>query len=261
MTGEMDSGGVHETSWPEEYATGRLAAEQRVQFESHLVGCPECLDRVEAAERMQAGFHELERRRPAAAPAPLQRRLRPRWATRGAWAVAAAAAVAVAFWSGAQRSRGAERALAAEREALARTEAELARAQTALERARRPPEATPPAPARAVGRIPVLALMTTRGGELPGLVLPPAGQPVALWIEREMPLRFDRYHVTVRPEQGSAVFDDEVTPATRDALLVAIDASLLPPGRYTLSLEGESRDGRRTPIARHAFRTLPGPVR
>jgi anti-sigma factor RsiW len=105
----MDSGRMHETSWPEEYATGRLPAEHRVEFESHLVGCPECLDRVEAAERMQAGFQELERRSPTAATPPARRLSRPRWATRVIWAVAATAAVAVAVWSGVQRTGASSR--------------------------------------------------------------------------------------------------------------------------------------------------------
>ncbi|HZJ55299.1 MAG TPA: zf-HC2 domain-containing protein [Myxococcaceae bacterium] len=257
----MDSGRVHETSWPEEYATGRLPAEQRVAFESHLVGCPECLDRVESAERMQAGLQELERRRPAIAPPSSRRLAAPRWATRVAWAMAATAAVAVAVWSGVQGTRRTEAALARERDALARTEAELARTRAELERARKPPEVTPPAPSRTTGRVPVLALMTTRGSDLPSVVLPPPGQPVALWVERELPVRFERYHVAIRSEQGADVFQDDVTPATRDALLVALDASLLPAGRYTLSLEGEGRGGRRVPVAQHPFRTLPVPVR
>lgn len=273
----MDSGRVHETSWPEEYATGRLSAEQRVAFESHLVGCSECLDRVEAAERLQAGFQQLERRQPAVT-APARRRAPPRpgglkwragtpsigpwtqWAARAAWAVAAAAAVAIAFWSGTQRTRSAEQALASERETLARTEAELARTRAELDRARRPPEVTPPAPARAVGRVPVLALLTTRGHDLPAVALPATG-PLALWVERELPARFERYHVRVRSEQGTDVFEDDVAPATREALLVALDASLLPPGRYTLVLEGQARGGRRVAVAEHPFRTLPPPVR
>ncbi len=257
----MDSGRVHETSWPEEYATGRLPAEQRVEFESHLIGCPECMDRVESAERMQAGFQELERRQPVVASAPLRRLAGPRWGTRLVWAVAAAAAVAVAVWSGAQQTRSVEQALARERDTLARTEAELARTRAELERARRPPEASPPGPAKATGRIPVLALMTRRGSELPSVVLPPAGQPVAVWVERELPLRFERYRVTVRSERGADLFQDAVAPATRDALLVGLDASLLPPGLYTLSLEGEARGGKWVPVSQHPFRTLPAPVR
>jgi hypothetical protein len=257
----MESGRVHETSWPEEYATGRLPAEQRVEFESHLIGCPECLDRVESAERMQAGFQALERRRPAVAPSPARRLAGPRWGTRLAWAAAAAAAVAVAVWSGALHTRGVEQALARERDALARTEAELARTRAQLERAQKPAEATAPGPGKTTGRIPVLALLTTRGSDVPSVMLPPGGQPVALWVERELPVRFEHYHVTVRSEQGADVFQDDVAPATRDALLVALDASLLPPGRYTLSLEGEARGGRRVPLAQHPFRTLPAPLR
>jgi hypothetical protein len=254
----MDSGRVHETSWPEEYATGRLPVERRVEFESHLVGCPECLDRVEAAERMRSGIHELERRQPAAAPAPSRRRAGPRWVTRVGWAVAAAAAVAVAFWSGTQRTRSAEQSLASERETLARTQAELGRTREELERARRAPEVAPPRPP--LGRVPVLALMTRRGRDVPSVVLPASG-PVALWVERELPVRFERYHLRVRSEQGADVFEDDVAPTTREAVLVALDARGLPPGLYTLVLEGEARGGRRIPVAQHPFRTLAGPVR
>src|SRR4030095_2801270 len=106
----MDAGRVHETSWPEEYATGRLPAEPRVEFESHLIGCPEGIDRVDSAERMQARAPELERRRPVVASAPPRRLAGPRWGTRLVWAVAAAAAVAVAVWAGAQPTGRVEQA-------------------------------------------------------------------------------------------------------------------------------------------------------
>jgi len=151
-------------------------------------------------------------------------------------------------------------ALATERESLARTEAELARTRAELEHARRPPEVAPPGPVRATGRVPVLALLTTRGRGLPSVTLPASG-PVALWVERELPVRFERYHVRVRSEQGTVVFEDDAAPATREALLVALDASLVPPGQYTLVLEGEDRSGKRVVVTQYPFRTLAAPVR
>ena len=266
MTGEMDAGRGqgsewHETSVPEEYATGRLPAERRPSFEAHLVGCTECLDRVESAERMRDGFLTLERRNPAAEAAPEQRRAPPRWATRTrlAMGLAATAAFAGLVWASSLRIRTVEQRLAEKTEALARTEAELARARVQLERAPAPaPEPGQSAPRWSGGaRVPVLALLTTRGSQLPTLALPPPGQPVALWIERELPARFERYRVTVRSEQGTTVLEDALSPATRDALLLVVDGALLPPGRYTLGLEGETRSGRRVPVSTHPFRTLP----
>jgi hypothetical protein len=209
---------------------------------------------------MLAGIQELERRSAAAAPAPPRRRAGPRWAGRLGWAVAAAAAVAVAFWSGTLRTRSAEQGLAAEREALARAEAELGRTRAELERARRAPEVAPPGAVRATGRVPVLALLTRRGRDVPSVVLPESG-PVALWVERELPVRFERYHLRVRSEHGTDVFEDDAAPTTREALLVALDAKVIPPGLYTLDLEGEARGGRRIPVTQHPFRTLAAPVR
>lgn len=270
MTGDMDSGRGQEASWhgtslPEEYATGRLPAEQRVSFEAHLVGCTECLDRVEAAERMQAGLLTLEQQRPAAPAASReQRRALPRWATRARWAVglAATAAFAGLVWSSTLRIRTVEQRLAEKTDALARTEAELARARAELERPPQPPATAPQVRGIISGlsgapRIPVLALMTTRGTELPSVAVPAPGQPVALWIEREMPVRHERYRVTLRSEQGTTVLEDTLTPATRDGLLLIVDGALLPPGRYTLSLEGEGRGGRRMRVSEHEFRTIP----
>ncbi len=270
MTGEMDAGRGqgsewHETSVPEEYATGQLSAERRPSFEAHLVGCSECLDRVESAERMRDGFLTLEQRTPAAEARRAQRRAPPRRATRMRLAVglAATAAFAGLLWASSLRIRKVEQRLAEKTDALARTEAELARARSQLEQApTRAPKTGVGAPRSSGGTpVPVLALLTTRGAQLPTLTLPSPGQPVALWIERELPARFERYRVTVRSQQGTTILEDALMPATREALLLVVDGALLPPGRYTLLLEGEARSGRRLPVSTHEFRTLPAAQR
>ncbi|HUM10651.1 MAG TPA: hypothetical protein VLT82_06850 [Myxococcaceae bacterium] len=255
----------HETSVPEEYATGRLSPERRPSFEAHLVGCTECLDRVESAERMRDGFLTLERRTPAAEARRAQRLAPPRWAARTRLAVglAAAAAFAGLVWASSLRIRTVEQRLAEKTDALARTEAELARARSQLEHAPgRPPESRGSSlTSSGATAVPVLALLTTRGAQVPTLTLPPPGHPMALWIERELPARFERYRVTVRSEQGTTVLEDALMPATRDALLLVVDGALLPPGRYTLLLEGEALSGRRVPVSTHEFRTLPAAQR
>jgi len=261
---------IHESSVPEEYATGRLSAEQTTAFEAHLVTCPECQDRVGLAERLWQGMHDLagDERVPApsrGAPAPVEtvggRAHRPRWATRGGWtlaAVASAAAVA-AVWIGAQRVRSAEQALASEQAALVHAEALLAEARAEVEKARRTAQVAPP-PGRPATRIPVLALMTLRGGQVPAVQLPPPGQPFALWIERETPVRFERYHLTVRSERGDAVWEDQVLPSSPEAVVLALDPGLVPAGTYLLTLEGEGRNGRPVVVSRHEFRTIAAPA-
>lgn len=270
MTGEMDAGRGqgsewHETGVPEEYATGRLSAERRPLFEAHLVGCTECLDRVESAEKMRDGFLTLEQRTAAAEPRRAQRRAPPRWAprTRLAVGLAATAAFVGLVWASSLRIRAVEQRLTEKTMALARTEAELARARAQLEHAPVPlPEVRGSTPkSSGATPVPVLALLTTRGAHLPTLTLPPPGQPVALWIERELPARFERYRLTVRSQQGTTILEDALMPATPDALLLVVDGSLLPPGRYTLMLEGEARTGRRVPVSTHEFRTLPAAQR
>jgi hypothetical protein len=254
MTSGMDLGRVHESSLPEEYATGRLSSEQTTPFEAHLVTCPECQDRVRLAERLWQGMHDVE--------TAGGRAHRPRWATRGGWvlaAVASAAAVA-AVWIGAQRVRSAEQALASERASLAHAETLLAEARAEVEKARRTAQVAPP-PGGPVTRIPVLALVTIRGGQVPSVQLPPPGQPVALWIEREIPVRFERYHITVRSERGDAVWEDQVLPSSPEAVVLALDPGRVPAGTYVLTLEGEGRNGHPVVVSRHEFRTIPAPAR
>jgi hypothetical protein len=99
-------------------------------------------------------------------------------------------------------------------------------------------------------------LVATRGTDLPTLRLPRDGGPVILSVERESPPRFSRYAVRLSREDGPEVLAGLFPPSSRDALVLALDAELLPPGTYALALEGEAASGRRTQLPGHRFRVV-----
>ena len=242
----MDHTPISEGDLAERYATDRLAAEERAAFEAHLVDCAECLDRVEAAQGLVAGFRGL----PGETVRSEARRARPRWAVRAGWAVAAAAAVAMAVvWGTRERDR-LEQQLVAERDARNTLEVRLREAQAEAEAARnvqaKPPQRTP-------AQVPDLTLVATRGTGPPALRLPAEPSPVVLSVERESPPRFQAYRVELRSATGERVLEAHLAPSSREAVVLALDSGLLGPGEYLVSLEGEGPGGKLTPVGRHRF--------
>jgi putative zinc finger protein len=248
----MDHQGIEESDLVEAYVTNRLADAERAEFEAHLVDCPECLDRVEAAQGLAAGLRALGPPAVLARTPPSPRR----WPVGPtSFALAASVTTVLALGWGVEERRRLGGAIEAERAARAAAEA---RAQ---ELARRPPELPEPAvpvtpPARPPGPVPVLMLVATRGTDLPTLRLPRDGGPVILSVERESPPRFSRYAVRLSRDDGAEVFAGLFPPSSRDALVLALDAELLPPGTYALALEGETAGGRRAGLPGHWFRVV-----
>ncbi len=101
----------------------------------------------------------------------------------------------------------------------------------------------------------MLTLVATRGSDLPTLQLPRTG-PVVISVERESPPRFSRYGVRLSRDDGTAVLEGVFPPSSRDAVVFAIDAGLLPPGTYAVALEGETANGQRTQRPGHRFRVV-----
>jgi hypothetical protein len=277
----MDHRDIDQDAWAERYLTGRLSPEERERFEVHLVDCAACIDQVETARALQSGLAWLDQtgelrqtekvvaagRRSGAGVGLLTGWIPPPWMRRAAWAAGAvcAAGLLAALWSTTQRAWKAESELAAQRSAAAEAQQRLADVRAAEERerhARQQLEHRLEETRKAPTRIPVLALMAMRGAERPTLQLPPVPQPVVLSVEREEPLRFQAYRATLQSSAGAQLWQDRVTPGSRDAVIVALDSSLVPPGEYTLVLEGGTKGDRWTLVGRHAFRTAaPGAVR
>lgn len=247
---DMDEG-----AWVERYVTGRLDADETARFEAHFLDCPLCLERLEAAQRLRAGLQQLARE--DARPTP--RRHKARWAVRAGWVTAGACAAGLlaAVLTTWQRARRAESELAAQR---ADSRQQLADARAAAQSERTARERLQASLLEQQGRpvhVPVLALVTTRGGEVPELELPPTPGPVVLSVEREQPPRFQRYRATVLSSGGERRWQEEARASSRDAVVVALHSGLLSPGGYVLLLEGAGQGTHWTPIARHAFRAAP----
>jgi hypothetical protein len=251
----MNHQGIEDTDLAERYVTGRLNGQERADFEEHFVDCPVCLERIEANEGFATGLKGVKR--PAKSSASTPRR---HWSRRPTWLLGGACAaglLAIILLGARQRELSHE--LASEREALveARREGGAAQQQLRLERtAREAAEARLLPRLQAPARIPVLALLATRGPEVPTLELSAASEPFLLLVERENPPRFGSYVVTLRSGEGVVASQSHLRPSTRDAVVVALDSAQFAPGTYSLVIEGESPNGRLTPVGWHSFRTI-----
>ena len=244
----MDHRSIEESDLVEAYATGRLGATERAEFEAHLVDCPDCLDRVEAAQGLAAGLRTLGQA-PVTAP-PQQKQ--GRWSVATGWALAASVAALLALGWGVTDRRRLEQAIETERAARSAAEA---RARELAQHPQEPPAPVAPRAPTPPGPVPVLTLVATRGSDLPTLEVREDG-PVVLSVERESPPRFVRYQIKLSREGGGAVLDGLFPPSSRDAVVLAVDGSILPPGTYALALEGETGGGRRVQLPGHRFRVV-----
>ena len=256
---KMDHQLIDDGLWPERYVTGRLDPAERAQFEGHFVDCSSCLDRIEAAEALAAGVKAASAASPSARPART-RPSPPRWALRSRWAIAGACAAGLlaVLWVNTSRRRM-EEEVASERRSRAEAMAETAMAQNQLQKeraARQDAEARLDAQRPPPVRVPVLALLATRGADGPTLELPKTAQPVVLSVEREEPPRFGAYLVNIHSEAGGEVWQGRILPSSRDAVVFAIDSSFFGLGKYVLSLEGEEPGGRKILLGRYSFRTV-----
>jgi hypothetical protein len=257
----MDHQLIEDTSLPERYLTGRLDGRERALFEEHLVDCQFCLERIEASEALATGLRALAAPVGRVASAPVLARRR---AHRSTWLVlgACAASVLAVVVTNARRGQLA-RELASERTVSveARGQLNAAREQLSVEHtAREAAEARLSAqPQRTAVRIPVLALIATRGASTAALELPAAPGPFLLLAERENPPHFQSYGVTLRSSAGAVLWQGHVRPSSRDVVAVALDSGRFAPGSYSLVLEGEGLGGRLSRVAQYSFRTVAAP--
>lgn len=216
----LDHRTIDADSLVERYVTGRLPEAEADRFEEHLLECAECIERVEAAERLQAGLVRVAMEDAVAAGAAagilavVARAMRRRPL---GWAAAAAAAFVVVAASGAWQWWRAEQ----------------------MEGWRAP----------AAG-MPVTLLTPLRGSEQPFPVeLPSEGRWVGLWVEPggdELPA----YRAVLRDPGGEEAWRGEALGLNDlGALLIQLPADLLAPGEWELVVEGFAPGGGPVPVA------------
>ncbi len=225
----------------ERYVTGKLAADQLERFEEHFVDCPRCQDALEAAERLRDALRSVP---PEPAPALLAGPALPvrrgGW-PRTAWLIAAGFVIAA----------GVSAILAVR---LARTQEDLEKARTAsllwqhryeaAPDALRPPAANQPV----VG--PTFYLSTTRGGEphadsATRVDVPGNAGWVILALDREFEPGTQSLRASLKNSSGKEVWRQSGLPADSSRpLSIVVPAELLAGGRYILTIEALSSDGR-----------------
>jgi hypothetical protein len=285
----MDHAYIEEHQIADRYVQGTLPAAEMELFEDHYLSCPECLDRLELAESLQRGFKRMAGHEAATLVAARQLALVAWLARLGRSRQMAVLVMAllvlailpagmvfrgVAGSSGhdqelartrtdleKERQRSAAEArsvaeaekrlqasqsdLAAEREARARTQEQLAQASK--------PE----------GNFPIVFLNVERGagpaGEEPTQrVRRPAAGRIILTPAIDPPFQ-PSYRAVLRDRQGHEIWRWQgLQPNERDELSLSVPVSLIPPGDYSLSVEGITPGAKPKAAGRFTFRVTPG---
>lgn len=224
------------------YVMGRLEADEEARFEEHYLGCPECLDRIELAEALRDGLHQVaaeEMVKAKVRTAVVQRLGRMAWLARAArsgrlglvtTALLLILLVPLGVWVQRERARSSELA-------------------TRLERTLAPQ-----------GNVPILTLgaqrSTPESGPVDRVRLPePPG-----WIVLSIDLAgadFPGYRGSLLFEGDEVWRGDDLLPDAGGALALSLHSSFLRPGDYELRLEGLPETGDPVPVDRYDFRVLP----
>jgi Putative zinc-finger len=248
----------------ERYLMGKLSTEECAGFEEHFVDCPECLDRLEAAERFRAALKPV-----AAADAA---RWRPTRLVGGRWRTPLLAAAALIVAAGtavffAMQAAGGRRELDLARIASAdwkhRYEMERGANETLRSRAAAPGQASPLPVAGAV-----FYLNTPRGAgaePLNRITVTPDPHWVILALDREVDPGFVSLRATLTDAGRTDAAGDNIwqqsglRAAPGQTLNLVLPSSLFHSGDYILTLEGLVRDGRYLAAGRYRFRAAIGP--
>lgn len=285
----MEHDWIDEHQVAERYLLGQLAAAEAAEFEEHSLGCPECLDRLEAAEGLAAGLKRAAAQEAALWGVVLQAGLFARLArlsrSRQASILAMALLLVVILPGGLLLRRvgelGRELDRARQRPAAAATPAPSAVVSA------RPPAADPEAPLRAAraaaaeyGRAqaerrakslaaelaearqplvnPLLLTLgaerSAPGGAEPSTRIDLASAPpwVVLSLELDAPARHS-YDLALRGPDGRVRWRGKgFVPDGKGDLSVAFPRSLLAPGDSTVEVLGPA------PVARFTFRVSAG---
>lgn len=257
------------------YLLGKLSPEEAARFEEHSMSCPECLDRLETAEKLRLGLRAVAARDIAAEILKLgllARLVRSRLAPFALTALLLAAVLpAGLFWRRAGRLEGElVRTREQLREELNRPaptpipdpdDPELGALRSRLEAERQEKERLAAELEKAGAprvNIPVVPLSPERSapGSEPSTRISLSSSPELLILLLELDATdFPRYRATLTGG-GTGWPLSDLRPDAQGTLTLALPASRLRPGDYEVRVEGLPAQGRPAPVADFSFRVV-----
>jgi hypothetical protein len=277
----MDHDYIEEHQIADRYVMGTLPADEVERFEDHYLSCPECLDRLELAEPIQRGFKRMAGQDAAKLSAARQLAFLA-WLARlgrsrqigfllAALLVIAVLPAGLALRGTAERGRElAQTRSALEQErrraaagARSAAEIETLRSELSTERDARAHAVEQLAQAREPQvNIPSLFFDVERDAGPPAgkptqqLHLPADGGRIFLAVTVDPPFH-PSYRAILRDSHGREIWHGaDLQPNESDTLSLSLPASLVPPGDYTLLIEGLTPGNKPAAAGRFTFRVL-----
>ncbi len=256
------------------YLQGRLSPEEAARFEEHSMSCPECLDRLETAEKLRLGLRAVAAREIAAETVKLgllARLMRSRLAPLAFTALLAIAVLpAGLLWRRAGRLEGelvqTREQLREERNRPVPTpiptpdlEADALRGRLEAEREEKERLAAELEKAgEPRGNVPVVPLSPERSapGSEPTTRISLSSSPELLVLLLELDATdFPGYRATV--SGGGTVWHlAHLRTDAQGSLTLALPAARLKPGNFTIRVEGVPAQGRPASVAEFSFRVV-----
>lgn len=219
---------IEKSETVERYIRNQLTPAERQAFEEHFLGCDECFEKLQAAERFAAGMHDAAERGLLEARSQSQV-MNPTWF---AWAFAAVACLALilagligwAYFGQIPRLQSELRQTAAQLGKQSHPQTELA-APTEL----------------AEANVPLVVLQASRASEEAATVtLKPDDNRLVLWIEPGSS-RYHDFRLEVFSLDNRLVTSvDHLVPSRYGALAASLPTKQLPAGDFRITLTGQA---------------------
>jgi hypothetical protein len=273
----MDHTYVDDHQIAERYLIGKLPPEEAARFEEHSMACAECLDRLETAETLRLGLRTVAAHEVAVEAVKLgllARLMRSRLAPLALTGLFLIAVLpAGILWN---RTSRLESELARTREELSRPaqppapdpevgalrrQLDEQRRQTAAERQEKERLSREAEKAGAPRiNIPVVPLSPERSapGVAPStrITLSPSVDWVVLSLELDV-TDYPSYRAVLSgPKDKTGWQGSGLRPDTQGSLTLALPASRLEPGDFTIRVEGLPAHGKPAPVAEFSFRLV-----
>jgi hypothetical protein len=267
----MDHAYAEEHGLVESYLKDRLSESEREEFEAHYFDCDACMEQLEAASDFREGMLQVAAEDAARVRVGLFAALAllPRgWRLALAGALLLLVAVPLGLLVA---NRGLQRQLVVAHtgsdQRLAILEAQLRTLQASdtrnrqrleeeLVKARQAPAAGPQV------NLPVFMLAAVRSGNEAGRepvnrVPLAATTPSVLFNLELAAIEYPSYRASLRNEAGKEIWQaGNLRPDSRDALVILLPSSMLPPGVYQLAIEGVKGGGQAVAVAAYPFRVV-----